>query len=97
MQRIAYPDMHYREEVSIAEGDMVFLGWEGTGTHLGPLYEKEATGVRVQLYGGEIVRFKNGMLIEHIDHFMKPRLESLLLLDILDDPVLERLDEEGLL
>jgi predicted ester cyclase len=97
LQRIAFPDIHFREEVAIAEGDMVFLGWEATGTHLGPLYEKEASGTRVQLYGGEIVRFSEGLVVEHIDHFMKPRLESLLLLDILDDPVLDNLDQQGLL
>ncbi|HWS55131.1 MAG TPA: ester cyclase [Pyrinomonadaceae bacterium] len=97
LQHTAYPDLHYREEVAIAEGDMVFLGWEGTGTHLGPLYGKEATGVRVELHGGEILRYSDGLVVEHFDHFTKPRLESLALMDVLDDPVLNRLVEEGLL
>jgi hypothetical protein len=97
VQHTAYPDLHYREEVSVTEGDMVYLGWEGTGTHLGPLFSKPATGVRFQWYGGEILRLKDGQVIEHFDHFTKPRLESLMLLDILDEAVFKMLKDQGLL
>lgn len=97
VQHTAFPDLHYREEVAVAEGDMVFLGWEGTGTHLGPLYDQGSTGVRVELHGGEILRFSGGRVVEHFDHFTKPRLESLALLNVLDDTVINRLVDEGLL
>lgn len=66
----AYPDLHFREEVAIAEGDMVFLGWVGTGTHLGSLFGKPPTGVRFELHGGEVMRFSSdGKIVEHWDHF----------------------------
>jgi C-1 hydroxylase len=91
-----FPDIHFREEVAIAEGDMVFLGWEGTGTHLGELYGKPPTGTRIELHGGEALRFRDGMIIEHWDHYAKPRLESLALLGVLDDDALAALSAEGL-
>jgi predicted ester cyclase len=97
VQHTAYPDLHYREEMAVAEGDMVFLGWEGSGTHLGPLFGRQPTGVRFEWHGGEILRLKDGQVIEHLDHFTKPRLESLILLDILDDTMLELLKDQGLL
>lgn len=97
VQHQAYPDIHYREELSVAEGDMVFIGWEGTATHLGSLFNHKATGIRVSLSGGEILRFKDGQVIEHFDHYSKPRLESLALLNILDGEAFEKLEQENLL
>jgi C-1 hydroxylase len=91
-----FPDIHFREEVTIGEGDMVFLGWEGTGTHLGELYEKPPTGIRLELHGGEVLRFRDGMIVEHFDHFSKPRLESLALLGVLDNQALTELRDNGL-
>jgi C-1 hydroxylase len=92
-----FPDIHFREEVAIAEGDMVFLGWEGSGTHLGSIYGKRPTGKRIEFHGGEVLRFRDGKIVEHWDHFCKPRLESLVLLDVLDDEALGELRSHGLL
>lgn len=96
VEHAAYPDLHFREEISIAEGDMVFLGWEGTGTYLGSLYGKQPTGGRFEIHGGEVMRFEDGKIVEHWDHFCKPRLESLALLGVLDDEVLRSMDANGL-
>jgi len=97
VQKQAFPDLHFREELAVAEGDMVYLGWEATGTHRGPLYEKAPTLSRFNLHGAEMLRLKDGKVIEHLDHFAKPRLESLLLLGCLDDKVLQQLEADGLL
>jgi len=97
VQKQAFPDLYFREEVTVAEGDMVYLGWEATGTHRGPLYEQPPRLSRFNLHGGEMLRLNDGKVIEHFDHFCKPRLESLILLGCLDDDVLRQLDTDGLL
>ncbi len=93
----AFRDAHYREEVIVAEGDMVFLGWEMTGTHSGPLYDREPTGIRHTVHGGEVFRLRDGKIVERWDQFTRPRLESLVKLGVLDDRMLEQLGNAGLL
>jgi predicted ester cyclase len=97
LQRQAFPDLTYREEVSIAEGDMVFLAWVATGTHSGQLLGTSATGVRFELHGGEIARFRNGLIFEHWDHWLKPRIETYVLFNALTPEELARLQAGGLL
>jgi C-1 hydroxylase len=92
-----FPDIHFREEVATAEGDMVFLGWEESGTHRGGGYGKPPTEKRIEFHGGEVMRFRDGKIVEHWDHFRKPRLESLALLDVLDEEALGDLRTQGLL
>jgi len=43
------------------------------------------------------MRFRVGKIVEHLDHFRKPRLESLALLDVLDDEALGEVRTQGLL
>ena len=93
----AFPDQHFREEMLVAQGDMVSIGWEMTGTNTQALYGKKPTGKPVVLHGGDVVRFKNGKIVEHWDQFTKPRLESLIYLGILDEKLQERLGSAGLL
>jgi predicted ester cyclase len=93
----AFPDQHFREELLVAQGDMVCIGWEMTGTHGGSLYGKKATGTRVVVHGADIVRMKDGKVIEHWDQFTKPRLESLIQVGLLNDNLQERLRNAGLL
>src|SRR5260370_32360208 len=38
----AFPDQRFEEQMLIAEGDLVFVAWTVTGTHLGPLYGRES-------------------------------------------------------
>jgi C-1 hydroxylase len=93
----AFSQQNFREESLVAEGDMVFLGWEVTGTFRGPVHGAAGTGAPFQLTGGDVVRFKDGLVIEHWDHFTKPRLESLIQFGVLDQQMLNNLNERGLL
>jgi C-1 hydroxylase len=98
VQQKSFPDVHYREDVSVAEGDMVFIGWEGTGTNTGEVFGRGPTGKEFQAAGGEVLRFNDiGKVIEHFDHFSKPRLEGLGGCDLLDPELLTALDQQGLL
>ncbi|HEU0297796.1 MAG TPA: ester cyclase [Longimicrobium sp.] len=68
--RSQFPDVHFKEEYTIAEGDMVFLRWEMTGTHRGKLLGREGTGRKITHHGHEILRLdKDGRIIEHTDSF----------------------------
>lgn len=92
----AFPDGHFKEEYIIGQGDMVVLGWHFEGTYSGELYGKQGTGARVAVDGAEIARFRKFKVIEHWDHFSKPRLESLVLLQLLDEPLRQRLQARGM-
>ena len=101
-----YPDAHMevdrfprsKEEAVITEGDMVILCWRYTGTHTGPWLDREATGSQFNVHGGEVIRFdRSGMVIENDDRATKPRLEMLAQLGLLDRPMLQMLEEQGLL
>jgi predicted ester cyclase len=93
----AFPDQNFREENLVAEGDMVFLGWEMTGTFSGSLFRKKGKGIPFTLHGGEVVRMKDGKVVEHWDHFTKPRLESLIEIGLLDQSLLNQFGKVGLL
>jgi len=93
----AFAQQTFREVDLIAEGDMVFLDWELTATHRGQLHGREGTGQPFMLHGGDIARISGeGKVIEHWDHFTKPRLESLIQLGLLDQAMLNQLNEHGL-
>ncbi|MFD6160874.1 ester cyclase [Nocardia sp. NPDC060256] len=91
-----FPDIHFREELVITEGDMVFLGWVSSASHTGELYGKKPTGIKIELHGGEILRFEDGMIVEHWDHYTKPRLEAYVLLGVMDEDSLKKMKAEGL-
>jgi predicted ester cyclase len=88
IQQRSFADLYYREDLIVAEGDMVFIGWEGEGTSTGPLFGKQPTGRSFVANGGEILRFDNGQVVEHWDQFTKPRLEGMVKLGLLDDEML---------
>jgi len=92
-----FSQQNFREVDLVAEGDMVFLGWEFTGIHTGEIHGRQGGGGPFELNGGDVVRISDGMVVEHWDHFTKPRLESLIQLGILDQQMLNRLGERGLL
>jgi C-1 hydroxylase len=98
VQKRSFEDIHYKEDVSVAEGDMVFIGWDGSGTNTGELFGRGPTGKEFQAYGGEVLRFNDlGKVIEHFDHFSKPRIEGLGGCDLLDPDLVQQLNEQGLL
>ncbi len=63
-----FPDLRFEIESLIAEGDMVFLRWRMVGTHKGRyFFGQEPTDRRVSHHGHEILRLKDGKIIEHRD------------------------------
>ena len=92
----SFAEQNFREGTIVAEGDMVFLEWELTGIHRGPVHGAPASGRRFMLQGGEVVRIRDGLVVEHWDHFTKPRLESLIQFGVLDQKLLNQLKQLGL-
>src|SRR4051812_46954882 len=62
-----FPDKKFTEVVLVAEGDTVVLQWQLTGTQKGDLMGHRSTGKKVETYGVEIIRIKDGKIIEHRD------------------------------
>ena len=89
----AFPDKKFTEELLIAEGDTVMLRWSFTGTHLGPILGIPPTGKQVRAHGTEVVRIKNGKIIEHLGDEGMNLLNILWQLDKLDKDILRRIEE----
>jgi len=87
----AFPDRKFKEEVLIAEGDLVVLHWSMTGTHRGRILGQPPTGKKVRTTGTEIIRIKNGKIIEHMGDDTGHVLDLLSQLDMLDKPLLQKL------
>ena len=60
----AFPDLQFRVEDTIAEGDRVVLRWSGEGTHSGQLRDVPASGRSVKFTGIAIYRVAEGKLAE---------------------------------
>ena len=63
----AFPDVHYELNRVAANGESVFVEWNATGTHKGPLQTMEgpmipASNKSVKIVGVAILRFENGRL-----------------------------------
>ncbi len=65
MLRTAFPDLHFKIEALIAEGDIVAGRLTMNGTHEGPLMGMSPTGRPVQQAHMHFVRFRDGKAIEH--------------------------------
>ena len=63
-----FPDVHFEEEMLVAEKDMVILRWRMMGHWRAQyFFAAQPTGKEVVHYGHEIVRLKEGKIIEHRD------------------------------
>lgn len=62
--RAAFPDMHWRVEEQLAEGDRVLTRFEWTGTHSGAFLGVDATGRSVKVWGMVIDRFQGTRIKE---------------------------------
>jgi steroid delta-isomerase-like uncharacterized protein len=60
--RAAFPDMNWKVEEQIAEGDKVLTRFEWTGTHRGPFAGIPATGRPVKVWGMVVDRFEAGKI-----------------------------------
>lgn len=61
----AFPDAHFTIDDMIAEGDRVATKKTFTGTHSAPLGDLPATGRSVSLQFVDIMRVRDGRIIEH--------------------------------
>jgi steroid delta-isomerase-like uncharacterized protein len=61
----ACPDFQITVEDQLAEGDKVMVRWHDTGTHTGsPLLGVPPSGKAIVLTGIDVLRLKNGQIIE---------------------------------
>ena len=60
----AFPDLRWRIEQQVAEGDTVVSRFTWTGTHRGPFLGVSPTGEPVQVWGAVIDVVRNGLLAE---------------------------------
>ena len=60
--RAAFPDMHWKIEEQIAEGDKVLTRFEWTGSHRGTFLGVPATGRPVKVWGMVIDRIEGGKI-----------------------------------
>lgn len=61
----AFPDLEWKIEELIAEGDRVAALVLIEGTHVGEYLGKAATGKRVRVYSVDIARVKDDKFVEH--------------------------------
>jgi steroid delta-isomerase-like uncharacterized protein len=60
--RAAFPDMHWKIEEQICEGEKVLTRFEWTGTHRGTFLGVPATGKPVKVWGMVIDRLERGKI-----------------------------------
>jgi len=61
----AFPDISYSPVNTIANGDLVCVQYRVSGTHQGNLGPMQPTGKRFEIDLIDIMKFKDGKLIEH--------------------------------
>ncbi len=67
--RTAFPDLEWRVDLLIAEGELVAARWTASGTHAGPWAGMAPTGRRAEFSGVNIFRFGlAGKVIEIWNH-----------------------------
>jgi|GEM_PF-792996 predicted ester cyclase len=62
---IAFPDMHVKVNFMMVEGNLVATQITTTGTNTGPIYGRPGRGKKIDMNGVDIVRFKDGKVVEH--------------------------------
>lgn len=61
----AFPDLHIEYQDFTCEADRVFSRYTLSGTHTAELDGIPASGKRVQVSGMDMLRFKDGKVVEH--------------------------------
>ncbi|MFT4603008.1 MAG: steroid delta-isomerase-like uncharacterized protein [Arenicella sp.] len=62
--RRAFPDIHFKINSLVAEGDMVVGAFDIEGTHQGEFFNTPATGKKVNFTAIDIWRFDSGKIVE---------------------------------
>ena len=65
--RAAFPDLLFRIDDLVAEGDKVVTRWTLTGTQTGDFLGIPATGRAISVTGLSLDRIENGMVVEGFD------------------------------
>lgn len=70
----AFPDLHFELKDKVAQGDVVAVSWESTGTHTGPLRTPTGdvlppTNKKVFGQGSSFYRFKDGKIASSAIHW----------------------------
>lgn len=63
--RAAFPDLEFRIDDMLAEGDKVAIRTTMTGTHQGEFHGIPPTGVAVTVTGAHVIRIAGGKIAEH--------------------------------
>jgi predicted ester cyclase len=63
--RSAFPDWHFTIEHSVEAGDTVASRYTNRGTQQGVFMGKPATGRRITVFGLDMVRVRDGRVVEH--------------------------------
>jgi len=64
LYRTAFPDLHFKVEDVIAEGETVVARYSARGTHKGDLNGIAPTGKQINVTGMSVTRFANGKITE---------------------------------
>ena len=88
----AFPDHVFHEDDIMAEDDRVILRWTFEGTHTGPLFGRKPTGKRVKTYGYEMVKLRDGLIVEHKDDGGATLIDVLRQLGWLDPDMMGKLN-----
>jgi len=70
----AFPDLHHEIHAVVADGDEVAVHSTLRGTHQGEFMGTPATGKEVAADSIDIVRFADGLMVEHWGQFDAPAL-----------------------
>lgn len=65
--QIAFPDIHFRIDDVIVEGNQVVTKWHLTGTQTGPLEGQSPSDKKVSVDGVSIDQIKNGQVVSGFD------------------------------
>lgn len=60
-----FPDLSVKNELIIAENDLVSIQWSAKGTHKGEFKGKKPTGKPVSYSGVIVYRIKNSQIVEY--------------------------------
>jgi steroid delta-isomerase-like uncharacterized protein len=66
--RAAFPDLRWRVDLLLAEGDLVAGRWTASGTNTGPWAGMAATGRHSTFSGVNIFRIRDGKVVEIWNH-----------------------------
>ena len=66
MAKKAFPDMKFDVNLVLESGEYIVSNWTITGTHTGTAYyDVPPSGKPVNINGTAVLRFENGMVVEH--------------------------------